>query len=232
LRVGKKKKKPALSTKNKRLRLEFAKQHENWTVEDWKRVIFSDETKINRFNSDGMNWCWYRDTTNLETRTVSQTQKHGGGSVMVWGCFSCQGVGFLCQIKGIMDSKLYLEILQDELMKSIKYFKFSEENCIFMQDNDPKHKSKLVQEWLKKKKFRVLDWPSQSPDLNPIENLWAIIKRKLNQYSDPPKGVFELWERIEETWNKITIEVCEKLIHSMPNRMKEVVRAKGGWINY
>ena len=122
LKVGKKKKKPALSPKNRKMRLEFAKQQ--WTVEDWKRVVFSDETKINRFNSDGMNWCWFRDTKNLESRTVSQTQKFGGGSVMVWSCFSCEGIGFLCKIDGIMDSNLFLQILQGELKDSIKYFKF------------------------------------------------------------------------------------------------------------
>jgi len=232
LKVGKKKKKPALSPKNRKMRLEFAKQHQQWTVEDWKRVVFSDETKINRFNSDGMNWCWFRDTKNLESRTVSQIQKFGGGSVLVWSCFSCEGIGFLCKIDGIMDSNLFLQILQGELKDSIKYFKFREEECIFQQDNDPKHKSKLVQEWLKKQKFSVLDWPAQSPDLNPIENLWAILKRKLNQYSEPPKGIHQLWERIEETWNKIEIETCKKLIESMPNRMASVVKAKGGWINY
>ena len=75
-------------------------------------------------------------------------------------------------------------------------------------------------------------WPAQSPDLNPIEHLWVHLKNQLNTYDRPPKGVFELWDRLEKEWNKIPPEVCQKLIESVPRRLEAVIKAKGGHIKY
>ena len=77
-------KKPLLSLKNKRNRLDFANQHIDWTINDWRQVIFSDETKINRHWSDGRQWCWKRGKC-LDDRTIRGTVKFGGGSLMIWG---------------------------------------------------------------------------------------------------------------------------------------------------
>ena len=74
LKAGEKKKKSGLSKKNIiKARFDWAKQHKDWTVQDWNEVIFSDESKINRFNSDGRSWCWFKDTNQLEDRTVKKT---------------------------------------------------------------------------------------------------------------------------------------------------------------
>jgi transposase len=83
LRACEKISKPCLSPKNIQERFRFAMIHKDWTVEDWKRVVFSDETKINRFNADGRSWCWVNDKENVPDRAVKQTVKHGGGSVML-----------------------------------------------------------------------------------------------------------------------------------------------------
>ena len=77
-----------------------------------------------------------------------------------------------------------------------------------------------------------MEWPAQSPDLNPIEHLWEHLKRQLRKYSEPPKGVWELWERTKEEWEKITPEVCQNLIESMPRRVEAVIKAKGGHTKY
>ena len=79
----------------------------------------------------------------------------------------------------------------------------------------------------------VLQWPAQSPDLNPIEHLWVKVKRELNKYDTPPNGLNELWERVEYIWNeKITKNDCLVLIESMPRRIKAVLKAKGYWTKY
>ena len=77
-----------------------------------------------------------------------------------------------------------------------------------------------------------MKWPAQSPDLNPIENLWAILKRRLNQYEQPPRGMVELWERVQAKWDEIDKEMCMKLIESMPRRIDAVLKSKGMWTNY
>jgi hypothetical protein len=78
----------------------------------------------------------------------------------------------------------------------------------------------------------MLFWPANSPDLNPIENLWEHLHRELAKYQSPPEGMIELWERIQVEWNSIPASVCQSLIDSMPRRIKAVKRAKGGHIPY
>ena len=118
-----------------------------------------------------------------------------------------------------MDRHLYRSILEDELNGTIDWYKMDANQIIFQQDNDSKHRAKSVQTWLDAQPFEVLEWPAQSPDLNPIEHLWAHLKRRLNEYGQPPKGMQELWERVEAEWNKIDKETCINLIKSMPNRI-------------
>jgi transposase len=227
-----KQQKPRLSTENIKSRLKFARRHQYWTVDDWMRVIWSDETKINRFCSDGRSWYWAREGTSQQTHHVKHTLKHGGGSIMVWACMTAHGQGYMCKIDGRMDQHLYKQILEDELCQTIKYYGMDIDRSIFQHDNDPKHTAKSVQEWLSGQRFSVLEWPPQSPDLNPMEHLWAHLKRQLNKYESPPKGILELWERIEEQWNKIDQATCMNLIESMPRRVEAVIKAKGKWTKY
>ncbi|KAG1617459.1 hypothetical protein G6F44_013053 [Rhizopus delemar] len=95
--------------------------HKDWTVDDWKRVIWSDETKINRFNSDGRTWAWIRSRESLKSHHVKMTVKHGGGSIMLWSAITYAGVGWMCKINGNMDKALYKEILEDELERTTEF---------------------------------------------------------------------------------------------------------------
>jgi hypothetical protein len=108
-----KKKRPVLSAKHRRDRMDFALTHKDWTVEDWKRVVWSDETKIDCMGSDGK-----KAGEGLSDRVVQGTRKFGGGSLMLWGCMLWEGVGYACKIDGRMDGELYVKILQDELQEA------------------------------------------------------------------------------------------------------------------
>ena len=94
---------PFLSARHRRLRMDFAESHKGWTVEDWKRVIWSDETKINRLGSDGKKWVWKRPGEGLNDRLVQGTVKFGGGSLMIWGCMFWEGPGYATKIDGRED---------------------------------------------------------------------------------------------------------------------------------
>lgn len=225
-------KKPLLKRQHLKRRLEFAKKYENWTIEDWRRVIFSDETKINRFGSDGRKWRWKEPRAQLKPSDVSPTVKNGGGSIMVWGCITAKGVGNLVKIDGTMNAELYCQILEEDLLSSLEWYGLDLKEIVFQHDNDPKHTARKTSEWLQNTGMEVLDWPPQSPDLNPIEHLWDYFKRRLSDFPTTPTSIRELWERTEQVWNEITPEKCLDLIDSMPRRIKAVLKAKGGYTSY
>ncbi|GFV51528.1 transposable element Tcb1 transposase [Trichonephila clavipes] len=113
-------KKPCISLQNQKKRLEFAKTHRLKTDNFWKKVIFSDESKFNIFGSDGCRTVWRKPNTALDPKNLRPTVEHGGGSVMVWDCMASNGVGNLVFIDGIMDHKLYIDILNKNLTESAK----------------------------------------------------------------------------------------------------------------
>ena len=117
-------------------------------------------------------------------------------------------------------------------MVQLKKYGLDATQVIFQQDNASVHTTKMMQEWFLRQRFSLLTWPAQSPDLNPIEHLWAILKRRLNQYDSPPKGMIELWERIVQVFSSITAHDCRRLIESMPKRIEAVIASKGKWTKY
>ena len=150
----------------------------------------------------------------------------------MWECIGWDRVRHACRIEEIMNADLYVSILEDELQQSLKYQEKEIENVVFQQDNDSKHTSKKTKNWLKNHGFRTVVWPPQSPDLNPIEYLWSHVKRKLGEYETKPKGVGELWKRLQKEQENIGKEVCQNLISSMPRRIEAVLKAKGGYTKY
>lgn len=232
LKASVKPKKPRLLPRHIKDRLEFAIRYEHWTVDDWKRVVWSDETKINRLGCDGREWVWKKPGSKLTLQHVQGTIKFGGGSLLLWGCMMAQGTGYAARIDGRMDAELYTKILDDEFLQTLEHFGLERNDIIFQQDNDPKHTSKAATQWFKNHNIKVLQWPAQSPDLNPIEHLWWHLKQQLAAYETEPVSMHQLWERVEEEWDKIPPQVCFNLVESMPRRIAAVLKAKGGYTKY
>ena len=148
---------------------------------------------------------------------------------MVWGCFAASGPGRLAIIDWTMNSGLYQQILQENIRVSVCEPKLNR-RWILQQDNDPKHTSKSTKEWLKKKKCFVLEWPSQSPDLNPIEMLWKDLKRSV--HARKPTNIHELKQFCKEEWAKIPPSRCMGLINNCRKCLVEVIAAQGHHTSY
>lgn len=219
--------KPLLTKRHIQMRLEFCKMYKNWTIDDWKRVLWSDETKINLHGSDGKVWTWKRKNEPLQPKHVKQTIKHDK-SIMAWGCFSSSGIGDLHIIDGTMTSAKYVRILSDHMLPSAE--RLIGQNFIFQHDNDPKHTAENTEKWMKRKNIPKLIWPSQSPDINPIENLWFELKKKIG--AKKLKKVNQLEQAVRDAWSEISQDYCERLVESMPRRIDQVIRNKGLWTKY
>jgi len=219
--------------RHKKQRHRFALKHRHWTVEEWKRVVWSDETKVERVGFGGLEWVWKRPAGGAITEQhVKGTVKFGGGGLMMWACATSQGVGYACRIDGGLDGQLYTHILDDEFLQTLEYYGLEKDEIIFQQDNDSKHTSRLARRWFEGKGVKVLSWPSQSPDLNPMENLWHHLKQQLAAYPTEACNVDSLWERVQTEWEKIPVDACVHLIESMPKRIAAVLKAQGGYTKY
>jgi len=215
-------KKPFISKTNQEIRVQWCKDRLKWTSDDWNKILWSDESPFTlRFN--GRRRVWRRLNERYEEKALKGSFKHDL-KINVWGCFCAQGVGKLSLIEGIMDTKVYTLILDNELRDSVKSL-FKRKSFIFQQDNDPKHKAKKTIEYLADNGIKVLPWPPQSPDLNPIENLWSILDKKCRRRE--PKNARELFEDLQEAWNALEVELLQKLVDSMPRRLQAVIDAKG-----
>lgn len=216
--------KPLISERNRIKRIQFARDHKNKDNSFWDQVMFTDESKYNIFGCDGKGKIWRKSNEEMKIKNLCATVKHGGGSVMVWGCMAASGVGNLVFIDSIMDKWLYLDILKSNLKQSAAKLCLGK-SFIFQQDNDPKHTAHIIREYLIYNVAKQLHSPPQSPDLNPIEHLWDELERRIRKYPISNKNMLK--NRLNEEWGNIGADITKKLVDSMPRRLQAVIELKG-----
>jgi transposase len=223
-------KKPRLTPAMKQKRLEWAKKHRNWTSEDWSKVCWSDESHFEILGEKSQ-VVYRRPWEKYDEDCISGRVKHPD-KVMVWSVISGKGTGRLYPVEGMMRQDQYRHVLENRLLPQAQEW-FPDSNFIFMQDSAPCHTAKSVMAYLREKRVQVLEWPGNSPDLNPIENLWDIVKRRICK-GETITTTRRLKEKLIEVWArdpelKTHAQSC---IASMPRRVQAVIKAKGGTTKY
>ncbi|KAG8571489.1 hypothetical protein GDO81_011667 [Engystomops pustulosus] len=201
---------PLLSAKNRKLRLQFAQAHRNWTVEDWKNVAWSDESRFLLRHSDGRVRIWCQQHESMDPSCRVSTVQAGGGGVMVWGIFSWHSLGPLVPIEHRCNATAYLSIVADHVHPFMTTM-YPTSDGYFQQDNAPCHEAGIISDWFLEhdNEVTVLKWPPQSPDLNPIEHLWDVVEREIRIMDVQPTNLRQLCDAIMSIWTKIS-EECKR----------------------
>ena len=238
-------KKPLISDVNRKKRLYWCHSRKNWSSSEWDKIIFSDESRFELFQNDSNDWVWRKPEEKYNKENLSPTVKKSDG-IMVWGCFTREKMGPLALVEGKLNAIGYNKLLAENLLSYINELR--EESgggdghghdghghgrvFTFQEDNAPCHKAAIANRWKEENHIMVLPWPAQSPDLNPIENLWQDLKRRLRMRNPKPKNKTELFNLLKEEWfNTIPVRI-NRLVDSMPRRVDAVLKNKGNPTRY
>jgi len=222
LRAHRPSRKPLITTQQRQKRILFCKKYKNWDAAKWSKVLFSDESTFLQFGAFTQfvrRPVGTRENIRYSVPTVKHSPK-----IMVWGSFSALGRGslYLVNENQMVNGKEYVNILESKVRLTMQLH-----GCeVFQQDSAPAHTSRVAKKWFNDNGIQVLDWPGNSPDLNPIENLWTIMKRKVRKHH--ASNLKELAFYIKRVWcTEITPEVCQNLVSSMPRRILSVLKNSG-----
>ncbi len=173
------------------------RQKNNLTVAQWSKVLFSDESKFCiSFGNQGLR-VW-RKSGEAQNPSCLKSSVKFPQSVMIWAAMSSAGVGPLCFLKSTVNAAIYQEMLEHFMLPSANKL-YGDTDFIFQQDLAPAHTAKATKSWFNDHGVTVLDWPANSPALNPIENIWGIVKRKMRD-TRWPEGHYQSNLGSHYTW--------------------------------
>ena len=216
---------PLLSANHKKSREGWAMRKCAWR-QTWRKIIFSDESRFRRMNNDKRVRVWRETGQRMVENNCKASVQAMGGSVHLWGAIWFGGRRKLTILRRFVNGKTYIDVLK-------RFFDDDETpiNHLFQDDNAPAHRSGQVQQYCSANNIRRIDWPSRSPDLNPIEHLWDLVKRRIGKrgHIDSLKS---LEQAVVEEWNAIPQTLIDSLIESMERRVRAVIVAKGSHTKY
>ena len=237
-------KQPKITEKQRTARLKFCRDRKSWSKEDWRRVLFSDESPFELYHHKNHqnDRVWAKNRSQVPpNETVKFPSK-----ILVWGAMSYravselhiipkgQTVGTDYYVREILSNSLLSALLRQPEEGSILHRKMLPDmsKVIFQQDGAPAHTAKKAQEWCNNNLDEFWakgTWPGNSPDLSPIENLWSIVKMDID-LMPTPTNVSMLEKNVKLAWSRISPETLDNLISGMQNRIKLCIKLKGGYI--
>ena len=220
--------KPLKTKRMKEKRLQFANDHLDWSVEDWEGIAFSDETWIQLRENGRLQFVRRRPGEAFLPECVSTKVKHDV-KVMIFGAITPSAKSQLIFVDGTVNAARYQQIL--EKVKIVDFLKNGRNSRQLMEDGAPAHRAATTKRWHADRGITLFPgWPGNSPDLNPIENLWSQMKDM--QREERATSVSGLKRIAQKVWGKVSRDYLEKLYESMPRRMQAVIDAQGGHTKY
>ena len=218
--------KPKLTPLHRQKRIKWAG---NYMKTNFANVLWTDECRATLDGPDGWSKGWLLTG---QSPTIQTRRQQGGGGVMFWaGIINDTIVGPFRVPDGLkMNSQSYCNFLETNL---VPWMETQTGDFIFQQDNAPSHASKFTTAWRETKRLtgdRFMEWPPNSPDLNPIENLWSVVKRKLYAGSRQFETKDQLWEAIKLACSQVDKETIKSLTSSVDRRLLKVIEKKGGHV--
>ncbi len=193
--------------------MEWCKAHCHWTLEQWKHVLWSDESCF-----------WWASLHLADARRTLLAWLHNAWGIMVWGCFSGVGLGPFLPVKGNYHVSEYENILDNAILVRL-WQHFGEGSFLFQHDYVPVHKSSSIKTWLDEFGVEEPDWPTQSPDLNPIQHLWYKLEWRLWARLSHSASALDITNALLDKWAKIPTETLQNLVESPPRRVEAVITA-------
>ena len=227
-------KKPFLKKKHRLQRTEWAKDAVTWGIEEWKRVIWTDESSVELGKNTRVCRVWRHPGEAFDEKCLVPTFKSGRTSIMVWSCIAYDKKGplhFLLTGRG--NGAGYVELVMAGPLWDVYSELYNERGVArVMEDGAPMHRSHLAKEFRQAHLMETIPHPAQSPDMNPIEHVWKVLKEQVNKRPKMPKNADELKVALVEEWEKIDIGFINHLIEGMPDHVEALRRAKGGSTSY
>ena len=211
-------------------RLRWTQQRQRWSHRQWTTVLWTDESRFHLRRSDGRTRVWRRRGERYADSCIQETDRWGGGSVMVWGGISFNHKTPLITINGNLNAQRYI----DEVLRPtvIPFMVGHQDVNLFQQDNARAHSARLTTAFINNNHVQTLPWPAFSPDLSPNEHLWDQIGQAVRRRQPPPVTLRQLEIALREEWTNIPQHRIRRLVRSMPRRCRACVAARGGHIRY
>ncbi|GFX80703.1 transposable element Tcb2 transposase [Trichonephila clavipes] len=219
-----------LTRQHRTARLQWCREHHNWTEQDWACVLFSDESRFSLSSDCRRQLIWRESGTAYRPENIQEKDRYATCSIMVWAGIMINGRKRLHVVaNGTMTGQRYID---EVLFPHVRLFRGAVgDKFVFMDDNATCHQTLAVQDCLDSEGIQRLVWPARSPDLNPIENVWDALGRQVAGRNYPPTNKNTLIRALTEEWDKLPQQLLDN-VQSMVRRVECCSTLHGGHIPY
>ncbi|GFX94675.1 transposable element Tcb1 transposase [Trichonephila clavipes] len=212
-------------------RLQWCREHHNWTEQDWACVLFSDESRFSLLSDCRRQLIWSESGTAYRPENIQEKDRYPTCSIMVWAGIMINGRTCLHVVaNGTMTGQRYID---EVLLPHVRLFRSAVgDKFVFMDDNVTCHRTLAVQDCLDSEGIQRLVWPARSPDLNLIENVWDALGRQVAGRNYPPTNKNTLIRALTEEWDKLPQQLLHNVVQSMLRRVECCITLYGGHIPY